>query len=190
MLLLAALRHLNLVSDKGIPAPELESLLQAEGKKRREIWLRILMNAYPAFFNHEIDLTRITTDEMAEIFAKEGVTSPDTIRKCVTFLFRAAKDAGLKSSPYVKPYAGTRTSPRHAKSSADKTEPPTKEPEALPDRRDGQSPSVLKLLLSKVPDWSPDWPQEKTNRWLRTIAEIKIIADKGETNGLIPGNKE
>ena len=90
-LLVSAIRYLGLASEKGVSTPELESLVNAEGKERQEIWRRILSRAYSNLFNSRINLERATTKELSEVFAKEGVSSADTIRKCVTFFSLAAK---------------------------------------------------------------------------------------------------
>ena len=180
-LLLAAIRYLGLASEKGVSSPALETLVHAEGKERQDLWRRILENAYPALFSSKINLERTTTEELAEIFAKEGVSSADTVRKCVTFFSLAAKDAGIKLSPHVRPYAGARRAPRRARAGAEELTEVSESLRLPVDRggdRDRNSSTEWELLLSKFPDFDPSWPDDLRNNWLLGFERLsKILSD-------------
>lgn len=184
VLLLSAVRYLGLASENGVSAPELEPLAKSEGAERRKLWRQILARAYPELINSEFNLEAATTEEVAEVFKNQGVTSADTIRKCVTFFSRAAKDAGVKFSPHVKPYRGvrppTRPERRRQNNAYDlkpKSRPPT-------DGKNAKGSTYLELLLMKVPDFSPKWTAEETDNWLKAIAGLKqITSDVATTNG-------
>ncbi len=180
-LLLAAIRYLGLASEKGVSSPALETLVHAEGKERQDLWRRILENAYPALFSSKINLERTTTEELAEIFAKEGVSSADTVRKCVTFFSLAAKDAGIRLSPHVRPYAGARRAPRRARAGAEELTAVSESLRLPVDRvvdRDRNSSTEWELLLSKFPDFDPSWPDDLRNNWLLGFERLsKILSD-------------
>src|SRR5436853_6972861 len=107
-LLFSAIRYLGLASDKGISTPDLEELVNSQGVQQRDVWRRIFVRSYAGSFKSRVNLERATTEELSEVFSREGVTSKDTIRKCITFFCMGAKDAGIKLSPHIRPYAGHR----------------------------------------------------------------------------------
>src|SRR6266571_381138 len=111
-LLFAAIRYLGLASEKGVSTPDLEQLVHSEGKQQRDVWRRIFVRSYSGVFKSKINLERATTEELSEIFLREGVSSKDTIRKCITFFCMGAKDAGIKLSSHIRPYAGHRQAGR------------------------------------------------------------------------------
>src|SRR6266496_5516482 len=100
-LLFSAIRYFGLASDKDVSTTDLELLVHSEGKQRQEVWRRIFISAYGAVFKSKINLERATTEELTHIFLRQGVSSKDTIRKCVTFFCMGAKDAGIKLSPHI-----------------------------------------------------------------------------------------
>jgi hypothetical protein len=179
-LLLTAIRYLGLASEKGVTSPELERLVHAEGKERQDVWRGILEKAYPAFFSAKINLERTTTEELAEIFTKEGVSSPDTVRKCVTFFSLAAKDAGIKLSPHIKPYAGARQSARRARVNVEDTTGTTTGSSPLVGR-DRNGLSEWELLLSKFPDFDPAWPEDLRSNWLVGFERLSRILGDAKT---------
>src|ERR1700730_1494553 len=129
-------------------------------------------------FRFKVKLPRTTTEELADLFKKEGVSSSDTIRKCVTFFSLAAKDAGIKLSPHIKPYAGARRpSRRRSASSAGITESaePSKFPVVLE-----QNSSEWELLLSKFPNFDPSWSDDLVNRWLIGFERLSKICHERE----------
>ncbi len=177
-LLLSALHFFALVSENGLPTADLEQLVQSEGRERQETWRRILTRSYPTLF--KLDLQRATTQQVSEIFSREGLSSPDTVRKALNFFMLAAKDAGLNLSRHIKPYAGHKSS-RRVRASKGLTEPgasegltepmPTIE---LPNRIERQDNlfSKWQLALSKFPDFDPSWPEEFRSSWVKSLREF------------------
>lgn len=178
-LLVSAIRYLGLASEKGVSTPELESLVNAEGKQRQEIWRRILSRAYSSLFNSKINLERATTQELSEVFAKEGVSSADTIRKCVTFFSLAAKDAGVKLSPHIKPYAGRPQRSRRSRVQASEQREIAYEPTTVVGSNNEGS-SDWQMLLSKFPDFDPAWPEDVRKNWFDGFQTLSKLC-KGHT---------
>ena len=184
-LLVSAIRYLGWASEKGVSTPELESLVNAEGKERQEIWRRILSRAYSNLFNSRINLERATTKELSEVFAKEGVSSADTIRKCVTFFSLAAKDAGVKLSPHIKPYAGRPQRSRRSRAVRIEQKEIAPEPTIL--GSDTDRSSDWQMLLSKFPDFDPSWPEEVRKNWFDGFQSLSKIC-KGNTTAKDEGS--
>ena len=115
-LLLSAIKYFGLVSENGLPTPDLEALVQSNGKQRQEVWQKILVKVYPNLFKRV--LQRATTQQLTEALAREGLSNQETIRKASNFFSIAAKDAGLTLSPHIKPYAGRRQLTRKARTVA------------------------------------------------------------------------
>ncbi len=173
VLLLSALKYLNLITDNGLATPDLQKLVKAEGPDRQKVWANIMAKAYSNLFESEIDIGRTTTQELSEVFSREGVSSPDTIKKCVTFFSLAAKDAGLKLSPHVKPYAGRRRAglgTTGVKSSS------KSEGTAL------NSVAISEALLRKFPTFDPAWSEEERNNWLAAFEKLTKLSI-GSMNG-------
>lgn len=188
-LLRGAFRYFGLVSDKGVSAPQLQPLVKAKGAERRELWRKLVVKAYPTLFNSKINLENATYGEIAEVFSNE-VSSQDTIRKCVTFFSYAAKDAGIKISPHVKPYAGTRSAARQARKRTREVREPISHPEILTDAKRAPDPVELELLLAKFPEFNPDWSDEKIAKWVKAIERIKLMAVDGQGASVISGSEE
>src|ERR1043166_742402 len=175
-LLLATLRYFGLASEQGVPTADLKQLVEAKESDRKQVWRRIVMGAYSDTFGSKIDLERTTTDELADAIRRQGVSSPDRIRKCVTFFTMAAKDAGIKLSPHIKPYAGRRS---------DRRSRPVLERQqegVLPDAKDVYQSSDWELLLSKFPDFDPSWPEDLRKNWLEGFQGLSKICGLNPTS--------
>lgn len=164
-LLRATLRYLGLTNENGVPTPEMQRLVNAKGVERQQVWRLVLKRSYPKLFDGEIDLARTTTKELSDVFEKSGVSSQDTLRKCVTFFSLAAKDAGIKLSPHVKPYSGTRPqrvrlSNGHGSAEADVS---SHDP----------NPVRLRIFLEKFPEFDPSWPEEERKGWIQAFRELE-----------------
>ena len=169
-LLLATIRYFGLASEQGIPTAELKQLIEVKESERKQVWRRIFMSGYSDTFGSKIDLERTTTDELAEAIRRQGVSSPDRIRKCVTFFTMAAKDAGVKLSPHIKPYAGRRRANRKVRALEERYETVL-----LSETNDRAGSSNWELLLSKFPDFDPAWPQDLRNNWLEGFQSLSKI---------------
>ncbi|SRR6266536_96686 len=179
-LLFSAIRYLGLASEKGVSTPDLEQLVHSEGKQQRDVWRRIFIRSYSGVFKSKINLERATTEELVEIFLKEGVSSKDTVRKCVTFFCMGAKDAGIRLSPHIRPYAGHRQAGRRARPAEQQIDIASSSVDSGPYPNDS---SEWQLLLSKFPDFDPTWPDEIRKNWLNGFAELSKILSDGKRSG-------
>ena len=174
VLLLAAIRYLGLASDIGIPTPELERLVHASGKARREMWHAMLRRAYPNLF--KLDLQRATTQQASDVLTKEGVSSQDTVRKALNFFCLASKEAGIELSPHITPSAGSRVT-KKARSATIPASNTTPREEVR--RPEINSSSEWQMLLAKFPNFDPGWPEDLRTNWLEGFERLSEIF-KGE----------
>jgi hypothetical protein len=178
-LLSATLRYFGLVTAKGATTEDLDALVNTPEGAREEVWRRLVMKGYANLFASNIDLERTTTDELGEEFIKEGVSSEDTIRKCVTFFTFAAKEAGIKLSPYIKPYAGRRRADRLVKAAG------TGAIEARANRNpsltgDGNGSTDLQSRVPDLPAFDNSWSEKIKERWFDSFDQLlKKIPDDG-----------
>lgn len=116
---IAALKYLKLIDATGKPIDgDLEAYVLADDDARKPIIAEILRKSYSFVFDDRtFDLEKATTGQMAEKFRSQDLTG-STITKTIQFFLAAAKDAGIKVSPHIKPppidrsKAGTRKSPK------------------------------------------------------------------------------
>jgi hypothetical protein len=178
VLLLSAIRYLGLASDNGVPVPDLERLVQSEGRQHQEVWHRILTKAYPSLF--KLDLQRATTQQLSEALSKEGLSSQDTIRKSLNFFCLAAKKAGIKLSPHIKPYAGLRQTARRPRASVgEQKETISRSSSLLATDRNGST--EWQMLLSKFPDFDPSWPDDLRKNWLDGFERLSRMLNSAKT---------
>jgi len=177
-LLLSAIRYFGLASENGLPTRELEGLVKAEGKERQEAWRSILERSYPNLF--KLDLQRATTQQIAESLAKEGLSSQDTIRKALNFFSLAVKDAGLRLSPHIKPYAGHRKLGRPARPLIEAQNKPLV-PSTSFRTTEVDGTNEWQMLLSKFPDFDPSWPDDLRKNWLEGFERLSIICKNNKT---------
>lgn len=173
-LLISTVRYFDLASEHGIPTSELKLLVEATEADRQQIWKRILMKGYSDLFNSKLDLARTTTNELAEAFRRQGVASPDRLRKCVSFFTLAAKDAGIKLSPHIKPFVVKRQESRRTRPIPDSIKPASSS-EELTGSHEWQ------LLLSKFPEFDPAWPEDLRRNWLEGFEELSRICKRNVT---------
>jgi hypothetical protein len=163
VLLLAALKYLRLISENGLPTPDLEKVTSVQGPERQRAWRAIILKAYDELLQPNIDIERTTTQELSEAFVRQGVSSPDTVKKCVTFFSLAAKDAGLKLSPHVKPYAGRRRVVAGRNGARN---------DLRLDERTHNIATISESLLRKFPSFDPSWPEEERKNWLAAFEQL------------------
>src|SRR4051794_23919320 len=99
--LVAALRFLVLIDEAGVPKLLLRTLIDSYGD---DIWPVVLesviTDAYTKVMDIELDKVHGShlRDKFKEVFKLEG----DQQRKAIAFFLFAARDAGMKLSPYLK----------------------------------------------------------------------------------------
>lgn len=165
--LIAGLGYLNLINTvDGVPTERLTRLVHSEGADRQRVLKEILTAAYPFLFKDGFDLERTTALLLQERFSETGVTG-DTMRKCIAFFMRVAKDAGIKLPGHLKKTPGR---PRLSTTREKRKVPSPREtlPNSGfedPSNPPGEDLSLEKLLLSKFPSFDPAWPDEVKTKW-------------------------
>lgn len=164
--LMAALRYMELISPNGLPTERLSGLMESEEAKVQRGMREILWSSYPFLFKG-FDLRKATFDELTGRFASAGA-SGDTVRKCVAFFLAAAKHAGLQVSPFVtsRPRLKVRASTRVSLSGRKTDE----------NHHNGVSSteagSWREMLLSKFPEFDPDWSPEIKSKWFEDFHRL------------------
>lgn len=184
-LLFSTLRYLGLVTNKGAPTQNLDTFVNAKMDDRKEIWRQLIINGYTNLFTSDIDIERATTQELAEVFAREGVASSDTVRKCVTFFSFAAKDAGIKLSPHIKPYAGRRQTSRRGQETT-KEQGTSTVPRSLMVAPGGNGSTDWQLLLSKFPDFDRSWPDDLKKKWFDGFERLSRMLNTAKATDELP----
>ena len=167
--LIAALRYLDLISEKGIPTQLLTSLVNSEGTLRQGLLKEMLVNAYPFLFRG-FDLGRATTRQVEEQFSHAGAGG-ETVRKCIAFFMGAAKDAEIALSPHIKPFKGvTRSGARQRRAIAPQNG--TTNPNAAEAQPTESYMTWAQLLLSKFPSFDPTWPDDVKAKWFAAFDQL------------------
>jgi hypothetical protein len=168
--LIAALRYLGLISEKGIPTQLLTSLVNSEGTLRQGVLKEMLTNAYPFLFKG-FDLGRATTRQIEEQFSHAGAGG-ETVRKCIAFFMGAAKDAEIPLSPHIKPFKGvTRLGTRQRRVSVQQNGTSTQS-SADPQPTGEGYMTWAQLLLSKFPSFDPTWPDDVKAKWFSAFDQL------------------
>lgn len=100
--LVATLKFLGLIDEAGVPAKKLKTLVESHGNepKWHEELAQVIASAYAPVMDVELDKVHGAhlRDKFKEVFGIEG----DQQRKAIAFFLFAARDAGMKLSPYLK----------------------------------------------------------------------------------------
>lgn len=127
--LLATLRFLNLVNEKAEPTPLFEQFVNGSEEERQALWGQMVPASYSFLFTTPgFHIERATGGQVAELFRQHGNgISGSTLQRAISFFLTAAKEAGIKVSPSIKPpksaNTGTRTK-REKKGEAPTITPP------------------------------------------------------------------
>lgn len=185
--LLATLRFLKMIDEKNVPTAFYGKYVKASDDDRKPMLAQALRDSYPFVFSATgFDIERETSARLADVFRAQGI-SGSTLSRAISFFLSAAKDAGIKVSPNIKP-------PQLQKSAKKKGPAQTS---ALPDDADGDEdddgqlpegyqsfeipiPIDRKVKLLIPSDWSPeDWDLFQTmlniyvEGWKRQAAKPK-----------------
>jgi len=129
--LLPALKFLGLADDKSAPTAVLTEYALADDEARKPILAVILREAYSFMFKHPtFNIERATENQIADLFRDQGLNG-STNSRAIAFFLAAAKEAGIKVSPYVKAPTIVRNGPaksRKAKPAAAQTPAPAADP--------------------------------------------------------------
>ncbi len=168
---MTALRVLDLVDGEGRPQRELELLVFAEGRERREALREVLQRFYSPVF--ELDLARATRAQFHEAFRKFGARE-GVLAKCEAFFIQASRDAGIELSQYItagRHGSRRQSAPRANRAAAhgERTPPPTTAPVSA-----AAHPSLVlaQRILEKYPDFDPSWTPEVQASWLNGMTRL------------------
>ncbi len=165
--LLQALRRLGCIEPNGTPTARLRKLVKAEGPEFQAAMHEALIDTYP--FLKDNDLSGVTTQQLQELFGTMG--SGDTVRKAITFFIPAAKDAGIKLSPFLKepgkraPSNGKARRSRPAKVDEGRVDDPPPPPPAA-------AKSMDQMLMEKFPAFDPAWSDDIKQKWFTGFADL------------------
>lgn len=124
--LIPALRFLGMINEKSVPTDLFMEYALADDDSRKASLGAILRNAYGFIFdNVGFNIERATENQTADLFRQQGLNG-STNSRAIAFFLSAAKDAGIKVSPYVKAPTIQRPAtakPRKAKLNADHEAP-------------------------------------------------------------------
>lgn len=100
--LIPALRFLGMIDEKSVPKDLLTEYALADDEARKASLASILRTAYHFIFdNPSFNIERATENQTTELFRQQGLNG-STNSRAIAFFLSAAKDAGIKVSPYVK----------------------------------------------------------------------------------------
>ncbi|MCI0388242.1 MAG: DUF5343 domain-containing protein [Acidobacteria bacterium] len=203
--LLATLKYLELIDQKGKPDDRLGALARSQGDARKRLLLEVLKKSYPFLFSNDFDIQRATSRLMHEKFTDAGA-SGDTVRKAVAFFLTAAEAAGVPISPHIKrgkgPAPGNNTRRRRPapntqaqSSNGARIETPPPAPPGNPNNSGGINPNyghVSKIALSdnreaifSIPDRLSLRDAQRIKGALQGLAAIidSMVDDQNEIHG-------
>jgi hypothetical protein len=153
--LTASLRYLGLIKATGQPTELLSMLVNSEGPERVQVMREIVMTSYHFLFAG-FDVSSATPRMLEEQFGAMGA-SGGTLSKCMNFFLAAARDAGIETSPHLKPQRG----PRQGRTRQRGPRIPNNGSEDTPvvaNGGEGGEMSWAQMLLSKFPSFDPSSP--------------------------------
>jgi len=107
--MIVSLKFLHLIDENNKPLPLMKQLVEAADEARGPVIEKAIDGAYGFLLSDgEFDLEKATGQLVAEKFRAQGI-SGSTMSKAIAFFLAAAKDAGIKVSPHIKPPAIVRT---------------------------------------------------------------------------------
>ena len=169
--MMTALKALGLTDATGRPQRELERLVLAEGRERREAFRDMLRRSYGPVF--ELDLTRATRAQFHEAFRRFGARD-GVLAKCEAFFIQAARDAGIELSQYITAgrHDDRRPSAPRASRASGQTERTTPTGEVTPPGQAHPSLALAQRILEKYPDFDPSWSPEVQASWLNGMTRL------------------
>lgn len=176
---LNALKYLGLIGEHGTTKDVFNKLIESEGEEKVKI-LREIINIAYLFLCENNFIKSATTNQIEDKFKEIGV-SGDTLRKCIMFFLRIAKDAQIEVSPYIKPYQNLR------RRSVEQKPRPINDENQLIDEGEEISRSLketpktwTELLLSKFPEFNPEWSDEIQKKWFEAFDKLMKAGERKE----------
>jgi gas vesicle protein len=167
------LKYLGLINENGVPSELLDKLLKAKDDTRQKILNDIVVASYPFLFVANLDLKKLTADQLLDIFNKEGC-SGETTRKAMAFFTAIAKEAGMELSPYLK-----RLKSRGSRGTGSKIKKEGEEVQKAGSSNNQPAHTLLtsnqgwqQQVLSKIPDFNPGWDVEERKAWYEMMSRL------------------
>lgn len=171
--LIQALRYFDLINVDGRPADSLIALVKAEGGERQRLVGEVLDRSYQFVFGSQLDLQRITMKQIEEVFAEQTLVG-ETASKAIELFLSLAKYVGIKLSPHLT--MPKRTSISKRRSAAKGT---THRIQHRSSHQVEGATEWVQLLISKFPNFDPNWSEELKLRWFDSFHEL-MEREKGE----------
>jgi hypothetical protein len=172
--LISALRFMKLIDANGKPTEQLKSLVAAKGDSRTPLLRKVTNESYDFVRNSSLDLGSATYAELREVFHENFRLADDVSRKCVKFFIAVAKDSGIALSPFITKGIRSMHTTNAAKIALKKTGTRNNKNTIIPQGEDEipNTSSYLHLLLSKFPNFDPNWSDEIKLKWFADFDEL------------------
>lgn len=152
--LLATLRFLGMVQgEKAEPTELFAAFVNGSDDERRTLLLKAMHSSYSFLFNTPgFHLERATGGQVAELFREHGNgISGSTLQRAISFFLTAAKEAGVKVSPSIKPPKSAATGSRPKREKKHEVAPPAAPQDPLGAANELPKPGVKRLEVP-MPD--------------------------------------
>lgn len=147
--LLAAMKYLGMIDDKGTPSQLYEQYVLADDETRVPLLASTLRRSYPYIFETErFDVERATSQQVIELFRAQGI-SGSTLTRAIMFFLAAAKQAGIKVSPNIRP--PSMTARGNGKTKKESAPPPTPAPQVVAPVADRPAPPPKDVQVFEIP---------------------------------------
>lgn len=178
--IVSAFRFLGLIDQNGQPTRLLFDLTAARNTDRWEDELRrMLATAYSELLRH--DTTSMTSSQLFRVFRETYGMRGTSIRACTSFFLHAAQEAQLPINPFLfaTQRRGPRTSEARAEGDAQRADVSASE------ARGANPPSDVALLLSRLPEFNKDWPDDIQRMWFSAFKDLseRALADGERPQG-------
>ena len=166
---------LDLVDDDHVPTERLRKLAEAQGDSQNVVLREMVEEAYQWVLG-ELNLETATTGLLKEKFAKYGADN-NVGHKCVSFFLALAKDAGISLSPYLLNRSRIGATQKYVASPAvnpTRRRKPASSASRSVSARYESTPAPAPLI-TKLPDFNPDWPKEVRDEWFDHVQALQTM---------------
>lgn len=160
-----ALQAMGYIDVEDRPTDLMRSWLSPQPNHTDSAILTGLQNAYPYLFEDDVDLAKITQEELSEKISQESEVFGSTLAKTVAFFILTAKSVGLPL--------------RHDILKRNYTEAPMK-PTNEPKPASAPSDDILRQLIAGFPKFDPSWDAERQKQWFETVQGFQRLALRNE----------
>ena len=187
--LMATLRFLDLIDDKGQPTERLKPLAAAKGDQRMAVLREIATDSFSFVLQGSPDPQNATYGQLEEIFQNKFPLSGDLSRKCLKFFIELSNDAGITLSPFITKRfrsryssTGTKTVTKKANTRIVTKTGITKAKSNLTVPQSIEEIPLLsswdRMLLTKFPTFDPNWSDDVKLKWFTAFDELlkRILA--------------